>query len=232
MDKSNTITSILTESDTSPIIKSNSFGFGSSSDVSNTSSEGIFGWITNISAMTWIIIILILAFLGFNIFVYLEKGTEEITSIFKPLVDYFFGTAANVTGQVVNVSAEGGKAVTSTTANAINTTLSAVQNATPQGSTGNSGLQTSQITKQEPDQVTNSALNQKLNTRQMQNQNSQDYEANEAQSTVHSAGKSGWCYIGEDRGHRSCAEVSASDQCMSGDIFPTNEICINPNLRV
>jgi hypothetical protein len=43
--------------------------------------------------------------------------------------------------------------------------------------------------------------------------------------------KAGYCYIGEDRGFRSCAKVSQHDTCMSGDIFPTRDICINPNLR-
>jgi len=42
---------------------------------------------------------------------------------------------------------------------------------------------------------------------------------------------SGFCYIGEDRGFRNCIEVGAGDVCMSGDIFPTEAICINPNLR-
>ena len=43
--------------------------------------------------------------------------------------------------------------------------------------------------------------------------------------------KGGWCYIGTDRSYRSCIKVKDSDVCMSGDIFPTKEICINPNLR-
>ena len=45
------------------------------------------------------------------------------------------------------------------------------------------------------------------------------------------ATKSGFCYIGEDRGFRSCVPVKSGNQCMSGDIFPTQAICINPNLR-
>jgi len=43
--------------------------------------------------------------------------------------------------------------------------------------------------------------------------------------------KSGYCYIGEDRGYRSCVKVTEKQECMSGDIFPTNDICINPTLR-
>lgn len=45
------------------------------------------------------------------------------------------------------------------------------------------------------------------------------------------ASKAGYCYIGEDRGFRSCIDVCDGDICMSGDIFPTEAICINPNLR-
>ena len=55
----------------------------------------------------------------------------------------------------------------------------------------------------------------------------------DATSVTQSGGrsKSGYCYIGEDRGFRSCIKVGENDQCISGDIFPTMDICINPNLR-
>ena len=43
--------------------------------------------------------------------------------------------------------------------------------------------------------------------------------------------KNGWCYIGDDKGYRSCIEVGDNDLCMSGNIFPTQEICVNPSLR-
>jgi len=50
-------------------------------------------------------------------------------------------------------------------------------------------------------------------------------------STVQSSGKAGWCYIGMDRGTRACSEVGVNDMCMSGNIFPSQDICMNPNLR-
>ena len=43
--------------------------------------------------------------------------------------------------------------------------------------------------------------------------------------------KLGYCYVGTDRGYRSCIDVESKDECLSGDIFPTRDICINPNLR-
>ena len=45
-------------------------------------------------------------------------------------------------------------------------------------------------------------------------------------------GKSGWCYIGEDRGFRSCVNVNTNDTCMSGKIFENQEKCIHPELRM
>ena len=43
--------------------------------------------------------------------------------------------------------------------------------------------------------------------------------------------KSGWCFVGEDRGFRSCVNVGMNDECMSGEIFSTKELCVNPSLR-
>lgn len=43
--------------------------------------------------------------------------------------------------------------------------------------------------------------------------------------------KKGYCYVGTDRGYRSCIKVGDSEKCMSGDIFPSKNICINPSLR-
>lgn len=43
--------------------------------------------------------------------------------------------------------------------------------------------------------------------------------------------KKQYCYVGNLGGKRSCAEIQDSDKCISGDIFPTEQICINPNLR-
>lgn len=45
------------------------------------------------------------------------------------------------------------------------------------------------------------------------------------------SGKAGYCYIGEDRGFRSCVKVEAGDKCMSGEVFSRQDICVNPTLR-
>jgi hypothetical protein len=190
---------------------------------------GFFDSLKSINITTWLLIILFLAFLGFNIFAYLAKGTQDITNFFAPLLKMVFGTTVAVAGQAVDVAAEGTKVVVGETAGAINTGLTAVQDITPNGAP--SSIKGQQIGQQQPDTTQQSTLNRALNTAQTQQSQQQDYQANEATSSVHSAGKSGWCFIGDDRGFRSCAQVGVNDTCMSGDIFPSQEICMNPNLR-
>jgi hypothetical protein len=209
-------------------------------DVDITDSSSVFDWIKNISLTTWLLIILILGFLGFNVFIYLAKGTQTVNDFFAPLVKKITSLFVGVTGQVVDVSAEGAKAVVNTSADVVTTGLTGVQNITPtntfeptQPKTKTKG-QDIKTTFPQGDVAQANALNKAINssTAQKQQVNGEDYQADDASSSIQNgAPKPGWCYIGEDRGFRTCAEVGVNDTCMSGDIFPTQQICVNPNLR-
>ena len=43
--------------------------------------------------------------------------------------------------------------------------------------------------------------------------------------------QNGYCYIGKINNARYCAKVSSKNSCLSGDIFPTMAVCVNPNLK-
>ena len=203
---------------------------------SDSSMSSFFDWIKDISLTTWILIILILMFLGFNIFVYLAKGTQDVSDFFAPLVKKVTSIFAGVTGQVVDVSAEGAKAVVNTSADVVTTGLTGVQNITPTEQNSKTKTKGQDITTTFPqgDVAQANTVNKAINssTAQKQQVNGEDYQADDAASSIqHGASKAGWCYIGEDRGFRSCAEVGVNDTCMSGNIFPTQQICVNPSLR-
>jgi hypothetical protein len=198
-----------------------------SASMSNSSDGGFFDGLKNINATTWILIILILAFFGFNIFIYLAKGTQTIADIFRPITEKLFGTTVSVTGQAIDVSAEGAKAVVSETASAIESGLTAIQDITPNKAT--SSVKGQPIDQQKIDTAQQNTLDKAL--KNGETSNNYNYEAHEASSSVNSSGKAGWCYVGDDRGFRSCAQVGVNDTCMSGDIFPSQEICMNPNMR-
>jgi len=87
-----------------------------------------------------------------------------------------------------------------------------------------------------PHDIDNNRLNSILNSAKPESpiQEIHSYNADESSSSIQSSkssSKSGWCFIGEDRGFRSCIQVNENDTCMSGNIFPTKDICINPTLR-
>jgi hypothetical protein len=237
MSSSNSLTnSILQSSDNSLPSMPDFSSSISSTSTSSSSGEGILDSIKNMNPTTWLLIILIFTFLGFNIFVYLAKGTEQLNNIFGPIVDFISSFFGKVTGQVIDVSAEGGKAVVNTGAGAIDTGLTAIQSITPNNNItpnkANSSVSSVPVTQNQPDVMSNNTLNKALNTSQNNQQPNTDYQADEASSSIQSGPpKSGWCYIGEDRGFRTCAQVGVNDKCMSGDIFPSQEICVNPNLR-
>ena len=84
-------------------------------------------------------------------------------------------------------------------------------------------------TDENPDQLDNvlrEKNEQKFNDNLEKNNN---YKANNMSMNVNK--KSGYCYLGEDRGVRSCVQVNEDDTCLSNQIFPTQELCVNPNLK-
>jgi len=193
-------------------------------NLKNASSDS-FNWFSNISWTTWLIIILILAFFGINIFVYLAKGTQTVSNLFAPLTQTIVSLFSGTTAKTINVSAKGTQEIVNVSSNTATAGLTEIQNITGSGSTPDSAIH-------HPDIMSNNTLNQALNTStsQHQQQNGEDYIADDANSSIQQ-GKMGWCFIGEDRGFRSCEKVGINDTCMSGDIFPTKDVCVNPNLR-
>ena len=44
-------------------------------------------------------------------------------------------------------------------------------------------------------------------------------------------GHPGYCFIGDTDGTRHCVELETDDKCVSGQIYSSKEICVNPELR-
>ena len=85
------------------------------------------------------------------------------------------------------------------------------------------------IDKIEKDTISKEEIDKIFNDSQY---NEQTPKPDDSDSITQTTSKSGFCFIGEDRGFRSCIKVGVNDTCMSGDIFPTEDICVNPNLRM
>lgn len=86
-----------------------------------------------------------------------------------------------------------------------------------------------------PEKIVEEEVKKEVN-KSKKNKISQDFiKTLETEEVVDKAGvleERGYCYIGTDRGVRSCIDVSPGDKCMSGQIFPRRDICVNPSLRL
>jgi hypothetical protein len=231
-----------------------------SSSISSISSSSFVDFFSNITWQTWIIIVLVLALIGINVFVYLAKGTQTTATIFQeifgPLLKLFGYSTLETTKQTVQTSATGTKAgvdiVAGATTGAINTVQQTAQGyptATSGTSTGvstsNSNVQGQQVQGQQAssslpvqeriqqaggniDQWQEDSLEKALSSA---SQSVNQVNPDDSRSSMQTTGKAGWCFIGEDQGIRTCAEIGVNDGCMSGDVFPSQAVCMNPKLR-
>jgi hypothetical protein len=168
----------------------------------------------------YLIILAIIGALGFNFLLFLIKPADkDITHLYDPLIkfrDTYFKKAG--------AAAAGASAAARSAA--------AAASAAP-----SSALKKLEKTLETKPVVNNIDNKQKVNLGDRGVKNYKKLpvipEADDATSSVQKkpTSKAGFCYIGEDRGFRNCIDVKEGDVCMSGDIFPTEAICINPNLR-
>ena len=86
-----------------------------------------------------------------------------------------------------------------------------------------------------PEQIVEEEVKKEVNKSKKRKITKDFIKARETEEVVDKAGvleERGYCYIGTDRGVRSCIDVSPGDKCMSGQIFPRRDICVNPSLRL
>jgi hypothetical protein len=165
--------------------------------------------------------VLILALIGFNVFTYLDDITAWFGNTFggpfRSVARGVGNAAADTAQTTVNVTAQGTKSAVDIAAGAATSGIDVLQQT---------------LESSGPNQIKQDNDNDKdaLETA-LSHAKKQPPQPDDATSRTQRTGKSGYCYIGEDRGFRSCIKVGEQDTCMSGDIFPTQAICINPRLR-
>jgi len=254
MSTSNRLVKTLSEINPDDLPTFSSLNDNITSNAATTSDSSFTDFFANVTWQTWLIIILILAFLGINIFAYLKTGTQETVRLFSPILKLFGYETLETTKQTVETSATGTKAgvdiVANTTTGAINTIEGKVAskgNGTNSNGTNNTikgQNASSSLSINNAETVKNQTqIEKKINEMEDSQQNNLQKALDDSSKTdgvrpddslsriQTQSGKAGWCFIGEDRGFRTCSEIGVNDQCMSGDIFPSQEICMNPKLR-
>jgi hypothetical protein len=203
--------------------------------VAATPTTQVFSDSRNIIIIVLLVIIL-LTFIGINLLVEIGEATEKLKNLLSPLVSGILGLFGYTTGSVINKSASiaGGAAQFG-----IDVAQGAVQNV---GGLlkHTSSPYVNDFTKNALDSVLTPGsdlsyvgeykvgLEQPAPAPAQPEQPKPDTTENPIQKPI-SANKTQWCLVGEFKGKRGCVEVQDQSKCLSGQIFPSQTECMNPN---
>lgn len=166
-------------------------------------------------------ILLLLSFLGINLLNISGNIIQTIVNIFGPLVSQILSIFGYTTGSLLNITAD----VAGNTAKAgIDIAEGSIQ------SVGNILRDASQghVNEQSKTSLDN-ALNQAKNPSSTPPAPKPDTSENPIQNPI-ATNKTGWCLVGEYKGRRGCIEVTEQDKCLSGQVYPSQKMCLNPVL--
>ena len=170
--------------------------------------------------ITVILIVVVLALLGLNIFSYLAKGTDVIGDFIAKFSSHVPETAA----KVIDTSVVG-------TQVAVDVAAGSVKDA------GDVLSRELNLKRKDLWESRDNGIRKSIENRDMPGINKfpqhepESYKEGSVENNIQEKHKPGYCYIGTDRGYRSCIKVNSKDDCESKKIFPSMNICINPSLR-
>jgi hypothetical protein len=174
-------------------------------------------------------ILLILSFLGINILDVISNIIKSIIALIGPSVGKILAVFGYTSGTVLNKSAD----VVSDTAklgiDIAEGTVQDIGNLLISASSG--GISPQPISQ--PISNTQTPLDVKLKTEPRISNKPKEPSADSTENPIQnpiSASKTGWCLIGEYENRRGCIAVGEQDKCLSGQIFPSQKLCLNPNI--
>jgi hypothetical protein len=163
-----------------------------------------------------LIVLLLLSILGINIFFllgqgmnYAGQGVNSIVSVVGPAINQLLSMIGYTSGTLIEKTDD---VVVSTAKTGVDIAGGAIKDVANLLKGGREGPSLSDTIKQSKPR----------------------YHEPDVDSTVSpiqkpiTSNKTNWCLVGEYQGRRGCIEVGESDKCLSGQIFPTRQACLNP----
>uniref|UniRef100_A0A6C0JJ22 Uncharacterized protein n=1 Tax=viral metagenome TaxID=1070528 RepID=A0A6C0JJ22_9ZZZZ len=163
-----------------------------------------------------LLLLLLFSFLGINLLNIGGDFIQRVNVVFAPFVSrilmtfgYTTGTVIDKTADVVTDVSKTGIDIAGGAAHSLGDLFIKASSGNPSGpidleKTINEAVKKTVIDEPKPDTTTNPI-----------------------QKPISSA-KTQWCLVGEYEGRRGCIEVTDQDKCLSGQVFPTQKMCLNP----
>lgn len=174
-----------------------------------------FGDITKNTLIIILVVILLLSLLGVNIFILFGGLLQDVVNIFRPVVSKTLSELGYASGTLIDTSSDVVADTAKTGVDILHGTVESVGDLLIKASGKGAG----------------GALDKQINQPPMiaprppsPNETTSPIQSGSGQS------KSQWCLVGEYNGTRGCVSVSDQDKCLSGQVFPNQQMCLNPNL--
>jgi|UniRef100_A0A6C0DY07 hypothetical protein len=155
-----------------------------------------------------LILIVILSLLGINIFSFVGDVLQQFINVFSPLFSNALTGFGRVSGTALNASSNVIADTSKTGIDILNGTVQSVGDLLIKSHDQNKINQPPMVARDppQPADTTNPIVSAAV------------------------ANKNKWCLVGEYNGKRGCISITDSDKCMSGQVFPSQQLCLNPNL--
>lgn len=204
------------EKSSTPIIK----------PVSEDSNVGNFNLFSGKNLVIFILTaLLIFSFLGINLLVILGNLLQTIINIFSPLITQILSVFGYTAGTILDKTEDVATTVAKAGIDIAGGTVQSVADLLKKGSIDNVNPQAIN----ELDRSLNSKTSRQPNYNY--NEPRPDRSEHHIQKPITSE-KNVWCLVGEYEGKRGCVEVDDATKCLSGQVFPNEQMCLNPTKTV
>lgn len=176
------------------------------------------GGISNKVIIVVLATLLILSFLGINLLTMFGGLIDTVISILGPFISQVLSIFGYTTGSVINKTADIVGDVAKTGVDVAEGSLQSV------------GTILKDASRKHVDQAAASQLDNVLNVAPAP-LTAGEPAPSSSESPIQkpiTAGKAGWCLVGEYEGKRGCVQVGEQDRCMSGQLFANQNACLNP----
>ena len=177
-------------------------------------------------------VLLVLYFLGINLLASMGNLLQTISNVFGPLFTQILSVFGYTAGTVIDKSTD---VVTDVAKSGIDLAGDTIQSAAELLKAASRGHVAADAVNQLDNSFkygNSSNLDNAINnSKPGLNQPVPDASVDPIQKPI-TAGKVNWCLVGEYQGKRGCIEVDDDSKCMSGQVFPSQNMCLNPTRSV
>jgi hypothetical protein len=200
-----------------PAIQPNPLNIGEFKPVSvSENSESIFN--SKNFLIFFLLFILSLSLLGINFFDFVGNVFDKVMEVLKPVLSQSVSIFNSSAGTLINTSADAIQDVAQVTGDVAAGSLHSVGDLLIKSS--------NDINKHTPYKPLDIAVNTSPPPK------TEEPKPNATTSPIQTASsnKGSWCLVGDFKDQRGCVEMREHDKCMSGQVYPSQSLCLNPTL--